>query len=238
MSKVLANYESEEIYRTRFSEAIWFNPIQKICIGGLGSIGSWLTFFMGRIVNSIYTYEMDLLEEHNLSGQLYGNHQIGQTKFKSIENTLSNFCPECTLTNYGEFKKGSAVLPITFTCFDSMLARKNMFESWKLLDDRELFIDGRLTAEDFWVYVVIPGREDEYEKYLFSDDEVDDLPCSFKSTTHISSMLASYMVTMYTNYISNRVYEQDITQLPFQIVFNAPLSMLTQSVLDHDLIKQ
>lgn len=222
-----------ELFRSRFSDATWYDPAQQVCIGGLGSIGSWLTFYMGRIINNIITYEMDLLESHNLSGQLYGKHQVGKTKFEALKSTMSLFCPECTIQNYGEYRVGGATLPITFVGYDSMSARKNMFEAWKKLDNREIFIDGRITAEDFWVYVVVPGREEEYEKYLFDDSEVDDLPCSFKSTSHISSMLASFMVTMFTNYVSNRQHDGvEIYSLPFETVFNAPLSMLTQSNIE------
>lgn len=215
-----------ESTRSRFKDAVWFKPEYHITIGGIGSIGSWLALFMGRIVDNINIYEMDVIEEHNLSGQLYPKNHVGLTKLASIRRTLSEFSPQSRIRGNGEFQLESPVTPICFSCFDSMKARRLMFEQWKKDDNRMVFIDGRLTAEDFWVYTVIPGREEEYEKMLFSDDEVDDLPCSFKSTTHISSMLASYMVNMYTNYITNVVYKDDIASLPFEIVYNAPLNLL------------
>lgn len=211
--------------RDRFKQAMWFNPEVEVTIGGLGSIGSWLTIMMGRLVDTIYTYDFDLIEEHNLSGQLYGSKQIGKPKQKATEDINSSFNPNTKIIGRGTFKKGSGVTPITFACFDSMAARKLMFDSWMALgDQRNLYVDGRLTAEQFWAYAVVPGKEKEYlENYMFNDDEVDDLPCSFKSTTHISAMLASSMTVMFTNYLANNKIT-DIANFPFEVKYIAPLT--------------
>lgn len=215
-------------YRDRFKEADWYNPDYEVCIGGLGSIGSWLSLFMSRLVNQIYTYEMDTIEAHNLSGQFYHKGQIGKSKFLALKQTINHYAPDCTMTNLGEYKENNDVLPITFACFDSMTARQHMFEKWQKLEDKVVFIDGRLTAEQFWMYVVTPDREEEYKEYLFDEDEVDELPCSFKSTTHISSMLASVMTNAFTNVISNLKHGSDDAELPFEVTYHAPLFMFNK----------
>jgi len=214
--------------RDRVKEAPWYNPDQRITIGGLGSIGSWLCLLMGRLVNTIYVYEFDEIEAHNLTGQHFSFNEIGRTKTGACQEQATQYNPNTEIIGRGKFEEGSGVTPICFSCFDSMKARKDMFESWKKLDDREIFIDGRLTAEQLWVYAVTPGREEQYEKYLFSDDEVDELPCSFKSTSHISAMIASYMVTCFTNYCSNKKMD-DMADLPFEISFTAPLFMFEKN---------
>ena len=212
--------------RDRVKEAPWFNPDNQVTIGGLGSIGSWLTFMLGRIINTIYVYDFDIIEEHNMTGQLYGQSHIGQAKADASIILAQEYNPDTTIFSRGKFEEGSPVTPICFACFDNMLARKHMFESWKNRQDRELFVDGRLTAEELWVYNVIPGREDKYEKdYMPTDDQVEELPCSFKSTTHISSMIASLMTVSYTNYISNKKIE-DIAELSFETKYIAPINLL------------
>jgi hypothetical protein len=210
--------------KDRFKEAVWFNPDQVITVGGLGSIGSWLTLFMGRLVNKAYVYDFDRVEESNLGGQLYSVTDIGKYKHNAIINHCSHHSPDAEVISRGKFEEGSGVTPICFSGFDNMLARKHMFESWKQLEDRELFVDGRLTAEELWVYAVIKGREAKYEKFLFSDDEVEELPCSFKSTTHISSMIASLMVVAFTNYCSNKIHK-DSAEVTFETIYRAPLNM-------------
>lgn len=213
-------------YRDRFKEAPWYNPDIQVTVGGLGSIGSWLTLFLGRIVNKIYVYDFDEVEEHNISGQFYGGGDVGRSKQQAIRSSISEFNPDTRIVLRNRFTEDSGVTPISFACFDNMKARKYMYENWKDKDNRELFVDGRLTAEELWVYSVIPGREERYEEYLFSDDEIEDLPCSFKSTTHISAMIASYMTVSLTNYLHNQQIE-DIRELPFETTYRAAMSMQT-----------
>ena len=211
--------------RDRVKEAPWFNPDQSVTIGGLGSIGSWLALFMGRIVNNIYIYDFDTVEEHNLTGQLYGKDSIGLTKAECVKAFTSIYNPQTVVSSMGKFSERSAVTPICFSGFDNMLARKNMFESWKRHSKKEIFIDGRLTAEQFWVYAVTPDRIDLFEKdFLPTDDQVAELPCSFKSTTHISAMIASAMTVAFTNYSYNKKLNETIVDVPFETSYIATLN--------------
>lgn len=209
--------------RDRIKEAPWYQPDQTVTVGGLGSIGSWLVFMLGRIINTIYVYDFDTVEEHNLTGQLFSKGNIGNSKAMATSSVAMEFNPNTSIIGRGKFEEGSAVTDICFAGFDNMKARRDMFDSWKKRESRELFVDGRLTAEQLWVYAVTPDREDEYEKnYLPTDDQVEELPCSFKSTTHISSMIASIMVIMFTNY---RDYKEDLREMPFETKFIAPLML-------------
>jgi hypothetical protein len=212
--------------RDRVKEAPWYNPNQRVTIGGVGSIGSWLSFMIGRIINTIYIYDFDKVEEHNLTGQLFGNAHIGLSKEEAVSNISKIYNPSTDIIFRGKFEENSGVTPITFACFDNMLARKHMFESWKSLDSKELYIDGRLTAEQFWVYAVTPDRIEKYENdFLPDDSEIPDLPCSFKSTTHISAMIASAMTVAFTNYTYNKKYGENILSLPFESKYIAPLNL-------------
>ena len=212
--------------RDRVKEAPWFNPDQKITIGGLGSIGSWLSLFMGRIVNTIYVYDFDTVEEHNLTGQLFGNAHIGMKKAEAVKNICRIYNPSTEIISRGMFKEKSGVTPICFSGFDNMKARHDMFNSWRSLKNRELFIDARITAEQFWVYAVTPKNEELFiNDYMPTDDQVEELPCSFKSTTHISSMVASTMTVLFTNYCQNKQIEEDIRELHFETKYIAPLNL-------------
>ncbi len=110
-------------YRDRFKEAPWYNPEIKVTIGGLGSIGSWLTIFLGRMLDHIYVYDFDEVEEHNISGQFYTHHDIGVSKQQSIDTNSSMFNPETKIVKRGRFTEDSGVTPICFACCDNMEAR-------------------------------------------------------------------------------------------------------------------
>jgi hypothetical protein len=119
----------------------------------------------------------------------------------------------------GKYTSDSAISPIMFSCFDNMQARKDMFANWRSDSGRELFIDGRMTAETGEIYFITKGREEAYEKTLFNDDEVEDLPCSFKATSHNGAMIASQMVSGLNNYLANKSLEIDIRDVPFKLQY-------------------
>ena len=116
-------------------------------------------------------------------------------------------------------------LPIMISCFDNMEARKQMFAAWKedVSTCREenkhkyIFIDGRLNAEQYQVFVVTPDRIEDYEKYLFDDSEIpDDGACSYRQTSHFAAMIAARMTQCLTNFFANQV-APDTYELPFLI---------------------
>ena len=72
---------------SRFTDAIWYDKIkeQNITIAGVGGIGSHVAFLVSRLKpNSITLYDPDDVETVNMSGQLYGNSDVGYAKVSRI----------------------------------------------------------------------------------------------------------------------------------------------------------
>lgn len=223
-------------HRIRFQDANWYDPEYSITVGGAGSIGSWLLLFLSRIGYTIYLYEMDTVEANNIGGQLYGKSNIGSTKQDAIRRRMEDLAMHDSIESLGKYEAGSLVTPICFSCFDNMEARTLMFEKWKSViseeensEELKLLVDGRLTAESFQMYIITPDRIDAFEETLFSDDEVEDLPCSYKSTSHVASMLASQMTTALTNAITNEKIG-DVRDLPFATRYEASLFLYEQKL--------
>ena len=101
-----------------------------------------------------------------------------------------------------------------------------MFDKWKAQEDRELFIDGRMTAEYFEVYAVQKGMEEEYEKYMFPSSEASVLPCSFKATTHNAMGIAYVMTGVLNNYLCED--PSGLRGVPFRTEFNIALFMFKE----------
>lgn len=226
------------VKQSRFSDADWFEPMQKlpIIVGGVGSIGSWLSLFLARAGAELYVYDFDNADEVNLAGQLYGTEHVGQPKTEAIKRVLSNFVGEGNYLagqfNNEKYTKDTMSNNIVFSCFDNMEARKVMFENWveycKDSDDEiKLFIDGRLTAETYEVFFVTPDRIDKYRETLFSDAEAQDLPCSFKSTSHVAAGIAGAMFTGLSNHLANHHTGLDIREVPFKIDYSSQLFLMT-----------
>lgn len=201
----------------RFSDAKWLSNLPEVTIGGIGGIGSWLAFFLGRINFPLYIYETDTIDETNMGGQLYATSHIGMTKVDALMLNLRDFSNFDNVQDLGKYEENNMVSDYVFACFDNMKARKAMFEAWKKLEKPCLFIDGRMLAENFQIYCVTPDKIKEYEETLFDDSELEDLPCSYKATSHCGAMIASNMVGLLTNYLTNRNMKMDLRNVPFRV---------------------
>lgn len=217
--------------RVRFRDATWLKEkLPLVTIGGVGGIGSWLSFFLSRIGFPIIVYDLDTVDETNMGGQLYDHESIGRSKVEAIIDVCNRFSYPISIETYLEFTEEDFVTPITVACFDNMKSRKLMFEKWKKLENKELFIDGRLLAESFQIYCVTPENMEKYEQTLFDDSEVEELVCSFKATSHCGAMISSNITGLITNYLTNKNLKAVIRNLPFNI--NMEISLMKFETID------
>jgi len=222
--------------RSRFADAPWLKYFKHkpVTVIGSGGIGSWVTMCLTRIGATVYLYDSDLVETHNLGGQMLRARAIGSYKVHEVENLCRELSGNDAVVMAMDemFEEDSAVTEIVILAVDNMAARKLAFEKW--LDDKQngfdpinmLLIDGRLLAEDYQVYVVTPATAERYRATLFSDSEVEKENCSLKATTHCSLGIASEIIGCLTNWTANRQSQLDGTPLvrdvPFSIVKSIP----------------
>lgn len=207
----------------RFSDLMWYDPNHDFIIGGAGGIGSWLCLLLSRAGYYLHIYDMDVVDETNLGGQLYGQNSIGSNKTTATAENITNLSGSSKVDTYGKYGEDSMVTPIMFSAFDNMEARKAMFANWKKQEDRSLFIDGRMLAEAYQIFAVLPGHEEEYEKHLFNDSEVEEQPCSAKATSHCGAMISSMMMSILSNHLSNVKLGANLREVPFKTTFEIPL---------------
>ena len=231
---------------SRFSSAIWYENIQKktVILAGVGGIGSHLGFLLARMKPaSMFIYDNDIVETVNMSGQLYGQSDLGRPKVSALAEMIRNYADYSSVFAINErFTEESEASDIMICGFDNMAARKLFFNKWvnhvqsKPEEERKncLFIDGRLAAEEFQV-LCIKG-DDEYNinrynnEFLFSDVEADETICSYKQTTFCANMIASYMVNLFVNFCANQVGPLIDRDLPFLTTYNAETMYLKTEV--------
>ena len=181
---------------------------------------------------SMFIYDNDTVEAVNMSGQLYGQSDLGRTKVSALAEMIRNYAGYGSVFAISErFTEESEASDIMICGFDNMAARKLFFNKWlshvqsKPEEERKkcLYLDGRLAAEEFQV-LCIKG-DDEYNinrynnEFLFSDAEADETICSYKQTTFCANMIASYMVNLFVNFCANEVGAY--RDLPFLTTYNA-----------------
>lgn len=222
---------------SRFSGAIWYENIQSktVTIAGVGGIGSYVTFLLGRMKpHEIILYDPDIVEAANMSGQLYELNDIGSYKVESITNMIRKYASYYNVVCFPErFTSESEATDIMICGFDNMEARRLFFNKWTsrvlMLPESErgkcLFIDGRLAAEEYQVFA-IQGNDEramkEYKsKWLFSDLEADETICSYKQTTFMANMIASVMVNLFVNFVANECGPLFPRDVPFMTSYSA-----------------
>lgn len=231
---------------SRFSSAIWYENIQKktVILAGVGGIGSYVGFLLARMKPaSMFIYDDDIVETVNMSGQLYGQSDLGRLKVSALAEMIRNYAGYSSVFAISErFTDESEASDIMICGFDNMAARRLFFNKWvnhvqsKPEEERKncLFIDGRLAAEEFQV-LCIKG-DDEYNinrynnEFLFSDAEADETICSYKQTTFCANMIASYMVNLFVNFCANQCEPLIDRDLPFLTTYNAETMYLKTEV--------
>ncbi len=232
---------------TAFKGLPWFNAMSDgiyLAVGGVGGIGSYLSYFLARAGFKIQIIDYDTIEKRNLSGQLYKDSDIGKKKTDALYTTIKEFSPSTTIMAIDKRIDSDSNVnsPYFFSAFDNMEARKIFFNIWK--DNIEyynnpyfeyngvipipIFIDGRLEAEQLQIFCVTKERISEYEKYLFSDSDIEDVACTMKQTSHVASMIATFMTSFFTNHVTNMIEKNYVRDVPFKFEIFTPLTLISR----------
>lgn len=230
--------ETVRPHHDRFKDAPWY-PKERIniLVGGAGGIGSWTSLLLSRAGFSPLIYDFDSLELHNLGGQLYSKKMVGELKVDAIANIIKDFSDEEILTFNEKVDNNTPTHSYVVAAFDNMLARKQMFTSWYEhmaenpdLRDKGIFIDGRLNAEQMWIYCIKGSDAEMCEKYisdcLFDDSEIEEAPCTFKQTSHAAAMIAAHITGFFTNHIVNVLEGDNSRAVPFSWEYFIPMDLL------------
>lgn len=216
----------------RFKDAPWFGGDVNIIMVGLGGIGSWTGLLLSRMGYKLTVYDNDVLEGLNIGGQLHSKDFVSKFKTQGFSETVSKYSEDGSVTPVTRlFTEKEPNEFIMISAVDNMATRKLMFEKWleAYKTNKEvckgeypcIFIDGRMTAEIGQVFVV--KDDDTIERYkdtLFSDEEAEELPCSFKATSHCGAKIGAEIVGVLANYIANHRKGMDLRDVPFSIIFS------------------
>lgn len=224
---------------SRFSGTEWYNTVKtlRICIAGLGGIGSHLAFNIGRLSpHIVFLYDDDRVESVNLSGQLYTWRNVGDYKVSATKEFIA-LTSSYSSNIYALSRKFLSIdmgTDIMLCGFDNMEARKMYYNAWKtnVLSKRNeedkkecLFLDGRLSIDTLQI-LCIRGDDsfnmDRYEReFLFPSSEAEETVCSMKQCTYMASMIGSLMTNLVVNFAANINNPVIPYSLPFFTEYNA-----------------
>ena len=181
-----------------------------VCIIGAGGIGSFL--LQGLTImgwNDIIVWDSDDVAEHNLSSTAYPANMVGRPKIDAAGVLHSLYAgPEQTLTCYQrKWLPFESAHPRTIVCTDDMESRRNVFNKWSELDNKDFFIDGRMGATT----VELATETNRVSKHTYMDewiptDSVPEAPCSMKHTVFGAQHIAAQIVAQVYNIVGNLAY--------------------------------
>tara|TARA_R100000278_G_scaffold122615_1_gene109250 strand:- start:65 stop:817 length:753 start_codon:yes stop_codon:yes gene_type:complete len=181
--------------------------LEEVTIIGAGGVGSALILsaaIMG--FKKIHVWDMDVLEEHNLSTTMYPQQYLGMSKTEASKEIVKYFgCEHTEIIQHGEYSIVDGLTPCVMMAPDNMEVRKIVYMNWSRNPMRTVLVDGRMGALSMDIHTVTPWRDNYLEKWQPSKD-IADLPCTAKHTIFTANVIAGLMLSQIFNVLHNRSY--------------------------------
>jgi len=194
-----------------------------ITMVGQGGIGSPFALALSRAhPAAIFAYEYDIVEEHNLGGQIFSLSDVGEGKAEATQSRLEAYSDYYNFTPLGELLEDSEVTPTIFMCVDSNPARYLAFQTWKKmgetkgwtheveLDDIKyimpnVYFDGRLSFNQVEIYCVTEHTAAHHEatNLHLTNNNLTEGECTTKSNPEVGIVTGGLMFTWYRNFLQN-----------------------------------
>ncbi len=156
---------------------------------GVGAIGRQVAIQLTAIgIPYLQLADFDVVEISNLASQGYMQKDLKRPKV----DATAEFCREINYDLQVEvlldrFKRSTAVGNCVFSCVDSIVTRKLIWDAIK--DKVNFFCDGRMTVE---VLRVITASDEKSRQYypntLFTSEEAQAGPCTAKTTIYCANI--------------------------------------------------
>ena len=201
---------------------------------GCGAVGSALAYSLVKLgVPHICLYDADTVEDHNLPNQMFTVSDVGKNKALCLKEILSNAATylNTKIEAYTDFvTKDSAhnLQGYIFNLVDSMDARREIYETYaKANFGCYRYFETRMGLKVLRAYSVnnLSIKEcTEYEKTLYTDDEVKELSACGTTqtafpTANMTAQIAVWMFLAHLNTISGDMDARDIVN---EVIVSVP----------------
>lgn len=153
-----------------------------VTIIGAGATGSFVALELAKMgVKDITVYDFDVVEEHNVSNQVYAMKHIGMLKVDALAEIIKEQTGT-EITTIAERVDGSSYLKgVVFCLTDTMASRKEIFESAvRYKPQINLYIETRMGINVGYIYTINPMSPLDTRKYpetLYGDDVAEVSAC-------------------------------------------------------------
>ncbi|MBQ4030131.1 MAG: ThiF family adenylyltransferase [Bacilli bacterium] len=190
----------------------YFDPINDvdapIHVIGVGAMGSRIVELLVRLgITKIHIWDMDTVEDKNITNQLYFTTQIGMKKTEALADIIHMINPTCEVKIHDKYTDQS-LAGYVFLCVDSIELRYNIAKMHENNPKLKGMFDTRMRLEDAQSYAADWTNEKQKKTFIssmeFTDDEAKDAtPVSACGTTlSVASTVVSTAAFTISNFMN------------------------------------
>lgn len=195
--------------RKIFDVDTWGWPVHLIGAGGINNLVGPTLAKMG--IREIHIWDDDILEERNCPTEVaYSYRMAGQPKVAAMADAIYHLmeqgveviqhCERVTADTH-------LVSGIVICGVDSMVSRSIIWQNVKQnFLNIPFFIDGRSAGEETAIFAFSPSDYDaaeDYESWLFDDNEALQLECGARNIGYIAAYMAAEIARLITRFHRN-----------------------------------
>lgn len=171
---------------------------------GLGTAGSWAAVLLVKLgIRELEMWDNDTVDPPNLTCQVYGEENLGQTKPDALRRVLDLIHVGIGLTSLslhsGEFRRPKGEPPdVVISCVDSWKGRRAALE-WARRGSK-LFVEARMASRLSCIHAFDPAHDEDvtwWEGTLGSDDEPE-IPCGMRGTAFLGAQVGATIAGLVT----------------------------------------
>ena len=194
-------------------QTLIFDPAkytEHITIVGLGNAGSHIALTLTRLgITGFILYDLDKVEDHNLSSQAYIEADIGLYKGIAIFHKMKSINSNVNvLVNNHKFNgEDLSIGDILIIAVDTMKERKRLCEKMIKNEVRlSLIIDSRMGGGQLEIYSCNSLKE--WQK-TFVDNPSDD-PCGGRFICYVSAIVGALVTNQVKKFLKQEEYQKSI----------------------------
>lgn len=189
-----------------FDTKTWSWPVHLIGAGGINNLVGPTLAKMG--VREIHVWDDDILEVRNCPTEVgYSYSMTGQRKTAAMASVIGYLMgDEVKVIQHQERVTAGTVLKsgVVVCGVDSMMSRQTIWDNVKAnFLEIPLFIDGRSAGEETAIFAFAPSdfqAAEDYESWLFEDEEALSLECGARNIGYIAAYMASEIARIITRF--------------------------------------
>lgn len=175
---------------------------RRVDIIGVGATGSRIAFDLSKLgITNIHLWDDDVVEEHNVANQIFGEDSIGKKKVVTMSEIIKSQTNEEVTHHDEKFNGKHGIGDVVFLLTDTMSSRKQIWDDYiKMNPNVRLLIETRMDADQGIIHTLSPcelQHINRWEKTLYNgkklikDKEAEASQCGGRTTIGATASLIS-----------------------------------------------